>query len=66
MKFTIPDANLLAFYGDMDRRTMTLDAEKIRFEDGGDEYTLEEIRTVMRNRRRNHTRKLDEPTGNTP
>lgn len=39
-----------------------LDAEKIQFEDGGDEYTLEEIRTVMRSRRWHHTRKLDRPT----
>lgn len=38
-----------------------LDAEKIQFSDGGDEYTLEEIRTVMRSRRWHHTRKLDMP-----
>jgi hypothetical protein len=39
---------------------VTLDAETIEFLDGGDVYTIEEIRTVMRNRRRDHTRKLDE------
>jgi len=39
---------------------ISIDADTIEFLDGGDVYTLEEIRTVMRNRRREHRRKLDE------
>ena len=39
---------------------VSLDVDTIEFLDGGDVYTLEEVRTVMRNRRREHTRKLDE------
>jgi hypothetical protein len=60
MRISIRDANVLAKSGHSTCCDLHLDATTISFDDGGDVYTLEEIRLVMRNRRRDHTRKLDE------
>lgn len=62
MRITIHAANLIASSGHSTECDLLLDAKTIQFDDGGDEYDLEEVRTIMRNRRRQHIRKLDKPT----
>lgn len=60
MKITIHKAHIAGMAGHSTECDLSLDATTIQFDDGGDEYDLEEVRTIMRNLRRQHARKLDE------